>query len=437
MKAITTRVRSRPNQLIGTVIVATTVLLGVLVFQRSFLVTTLTPGDTITAVFERDYRLRDYVSEVKVAGVVVGTVTGVDETSEGMSEVSMKLDGDVVDRLGTAPSAAIRPSTLLGGKYYVELTPGGGPGAPEGAIPVERTRIAVELDAVVETLQPEAREGIRQFTEQVDETLKQDGGAAAVKDFLAAAPGALRPSAPVLTALSGERPEDLRTLISGLDDTARVLNAQEGQLDEILTSLDSTAGALDRERVAVGETVGELPATLRSTRSGMTALRGSLDRLTDTAADLEPSAEALDPLLADLEPVLVQARPIVADLRELLTDARPLVDDLVPTAQTGTRVLDDLSGPVLDRVNGPILDAVNSTWDGAGPYEGNGSDYFLYQDIAFMFTNANAATKFTDDNGAGLTIQAGQGGDAFTDVAGLPNPEGLINPLLPPEENPR
>ncbi|MPY81461.1 MAG: MCE family protein, partial [Actinophytocola sp.] len=52
----------------------------------------------------------------------------------------MKLDNGTLDKLGTEPSARIRPTTLLGGNYYVHLEHGGAEGAfDDETIPLTRT----------------------------------------------------------------------------------------------------------------------------------------------------------------------------------------------------------------------------------------------------------------------------------------------------------
>jgi phospholipid/cholesterol/gamma-HCH transport system substrate-binding protein len=125
----------------------------------------------------------------------------------------------------------------------------------------------------------------------------------------------------------------------------------------------------------------------------------------------------LDALLAAADPALANARPMVADLRGLLADARPLVDDLVPTAQQLTAVSDDVRGPVLDRVNGPILNTVNSPFVGTGAYAGDGGDFPFYKAVGYMFSNLNRSARYTDRNGAVVSLEFGAGPGS---IAGLP-----------------
>jgi phospholipid/cholesterol/gamma-HCH transport system substrate-binding protein len=421
---------------VGAIFVVVALAIGAIAFQRPHIMTTLTTGDTITATFARDYRLKSYISAVKIAGVPVGTVTTVSESDDRLSVVSMKLWNGATSKLGHTPSAAIRPSTVLGGKYYVELIPGGDPGTFTGNIPLERTRVAVEADAVLETLQPQARKGLQQFLAKTDETLN-GGGQLAIQELARDAPATFAASGPVADALTGDRPDDLHDLVSGLNSAARVLNQQYGQVRSILHSFNVAASSVDRERIPLTDTVAQLPDTLRSTRTGMMALRGSLNLLSDTAGNLEPTAEALDPLLHRLRPVLAKARPVVGDLRDVLEDARPLVHDLVPTTTKATHLLGDLDGDVLENINGPIITALNTPWKGEGPYVGNGSPFKLYQDIAYAVANVDGAVKYTDANGATLDIEAGQGIDDISDFKGMPDLEQLAHNLIGPKESPR
>lgn len=394
---------------LGIVLVSLSLVIGAAAFQKNRILTMLSLGDTITAEFAQDHHLRPYVTEVKIAGVPVGVVSGVEP--DGVVEVSMKLDSDALGSLGTAPSAAIRATTVLGGNYYVELTPGGDPGRFSGTIPVERTSLPVELGDVIETLQPNARAGIQRAVERLDATLGE-GGREAARDLLRDAPDALAPAGQVLDALRGASgaDTDLTRLVSGLEGTARTLNRQQGQLDEIVGSLHDLTAVLDRKREPFAATVDGLPVDLATARAGLADLDGTLQRVVTTADDARPAVRELGPLLEEADPVLVEARAFVGDLRPVLADTRPLVESLVPTAGRATAVLDDLGGPVLDRVNGPILHTVLSPYVGTGPYEGSGSpDRLFYQEFAYMAANINNASKTTDPNGAMIPFNPGFG----------------------------
>jgi len=90
------------------------------------------PGDTVTASFTRQYKLDPYLSVVKLASVRVGAVTDIERADDGGAKVTMKLDKGTIEKLGGEPSATIRPTLVVGGVYYVELTPGGRGGVFNG-----------------------------------------------------------------------------------------------------------------------------------------------------------------------------------------------------------------------------------------------------------------------------------------------------------------
>jgi phospholipid/cholesterol/gamma-HCH transport system substrate-binding protein len=329
----------------------------------------------------------------------------------------VKISDEAFRALGSAPGAAIRPTTLLGGRYYVDLVPGGLPGPPEGDIPVSRTHLPVEPAQVAATLQPDARAGAQAAIGDLDATLR-NGGDDALRALVADAPSALDPATGVLTGLKGQAPAtDLPNLVTNLEATAQVLTARQGQLTGTVENLDAVSAVLDRRSQDVAAALDTLPATLRHTNTGLDALDGSLRELRDTAGPARPIAQKLDGLLAAADPALATARPLVADLRGLLADARPLVADLVPTAQQLTAVSDDVRGPVLDRVNGPILDTVNSPFVGTGAYAGDGADFPFYKAVGYMFSNLNRSARYTDENGAVVSLEFGAGPGS---VAGLP-----------------
>lgn len=408
---------------------------GVGLFQKNRIMTTLSSGDSIEATFARDYRLKPYETKVKIAGVPVGVVTSVSRAEDGTADVSLKVDGGTRDKLGAAPSAAIRPTTLLGGNYYVELLPGGGPGELRGPIPRERTETPVELDKVAAALQPPALQGMRTSIHQMDATLGQDGQRA-LEDLVRHAPDTLEPAGKVLDSLRGTHPDrDLTQLVEGLQSTARVLNSEQGQLDGIIGDFNTFSATLGRQSEPVAATLHDLPETLITARAGFQHLNGSLTELRRTAGPARPAVRELDSLLANADPVLVKARPVVRDLRGLLVDARPLVQDLVPASERTTAVLDDVRGPFLDRVNGPIMHTALSPYRGTGPYEGTGSNRPLYQEAAHMISALDNTSKMTDRNGAAIAFQIGVGPGT---AGGLPiSFEQLVKRLSTMQEVPR
>lgn len=404
--------RPRSAVAIGIIVSAVTAVLVALIYQQNALRVAFTPGDTVQAEFSQQHRLLENQSKVKMAGVVVGTVDDIEQTPRGTALVSMKLYEGTIDKLGSQPSARIRPTTLLGGNYYVHLERGGDEthfgGKP---IPLDRTTSPpVELDGILRVFQSPARNGLQSATRQLDRTLAR-GGQEAVERLLRDLPGTLRPASKVVPALRGTRPtKDLNELVSNVDALATVLTKREGQLGDTVDSLAKVSATLSATSRPLSNTVASLPDTLTSTRAGLDSLRGTLVRTTKIAADLRPVAQQLDPLLAKTNPVLQRARPLVRELRSLLRDARPMVQQLVPTAERGTRTLNALRGPVINRVKGPILKTVLSPWKGSGYYQGNGGgDHPAYKELGYLMARGAMVSQYGDKNGAMIGLALGAG----------------------------
>ncbi|NKQ57736.1 MCE family protein [Amycolatopsis sp. K13G38] len=391
---------------LGITFIVVALVAGAVLFTKDRIITTLRPGTTITADFARDYKLEPYQTQAKIAGIPVGVVTAVDQAPDGKAVVHLKIDDDAPAKLRSAPTAVIRPATLLGGKYYVDLVPGGETGPFDGRIPAERTKTPVELDQVIDALPPNTLAATQGTLKELDGGLTS--AQPSVKRLLADAPSMLGPTAEVLRAAQGMNPgSDLTTLVSGLESTARTLTERQGQLESILDNLGTASDVLGRRAQDLNRTLALLPSTLDRTKAGLDRLDGTLHKLGDTSGPALPVVQRLDTALQHADPVVASARPLVADLDGLLSDARPLVENLVPTAPRLTTTLDDVRGPVLQRVNGPIMQTVLSPYQGTGRYAGSGDGKPFYQELGYLVAELDRVSSLTSANGANLAFAPG------------------------------
>jgi len=423
MKTPTTarRIAAASPKAKGIAVMVFLLLFALVAFNRPRVDTTLASGEMLSAQFSRDYKLLPYQSVVKLAGVKVGTVVDVDATEHG-AKVKMKLDDGVLEKLGTAPQANVRPTLVLGGKYYVELVRGGEDGQPQAGsmIPQKRTSVPVELDRVLSAVTPDAAEAVGGTVKSLNGTFGPKGRKATER-LLDNGPATLGGTKEVLRGLRGQHPkDDLTGVVTGLQHTAAALNRNRGQWQGILDDLATTTSALGEEARPLAAAIADAPQTLSVTRTGLADLDGTLDRLKKTATSFRPSAEELAPLLEDLDPVLVTARPVLADARKVVRDARPLVSDLVPLSEDATQALDDVSGPVLKRLSGPVTKALLSPWHGTGVYEGGGNDHLLYEETGYLLADIADVFKFHDHNGAMGRLMAGVGLNTPGGVLGYP-----------------
>lgn len=392
-------------------------LVSYLLFHKDVIGTWLMSGKTINATFQDDYKLRADVSVVKVGYVKVGKVSGIERNSDGTAKVSMKVDEDVLETLGSEPTATIRSTTILGGNYFVDLAKGGEDGEFKGdSIPLARTGEPVELDKVARALQPDALKGAQKTLGEVNQTFDKDGQKA-LRRFMESAPGTLKPAARVLNAAQGDSPEDLSHVVGGLESASTALTRTQGQLDSILANMHKTTSVLSQHRSDIADTIAEMPTSMTTARTGLEDLSGTLGTLRDTAGDIEPVVEQLDKSLEAINPVLTNARPVIADGRAVLTDARPVLAGLVPSAKTASKVFDDLDGAVLDRLNGPVTKWLYDPYKGTGPYALTSSDKPMYEEIVYMFTTLNRASSYADRNGNAVSFQPGIGTGS---VGGMP-----------------
>lgn len=414
----------RTPKAIGWTVMAGLLCLALYSFNQPAVLTTLSSGEHLKATFTRDYQLRPFSSMVKVAGVKVGTVTGTSQTSGGQTVVDMKLAHGTLDKLGTMPRAIVRPSTLLGGRYYVELVRDGSKGHPAdgSTIPVTRTQVPVELDKVLSTVTPNASRGIRRTISNLAGTLKPHGRRQ-VQNFLRKAPPVLHPAAKVLRALQGTSPRtDLPATVKSLQSLADGLTRQQDEVGKVLDGLAATSQGVSDARVPLAQTVRNAPSTLNATRRGLTNLSPTLEQLGTTAKNFRPSARQLSSVLAALGPVVIKARPVLADARVVARNARPLVHNAIPTVRRAHGVLSDVRGPVLSRVDGPVKKAVLSPWHGTGVYHGGGNNHLLYEETGYLLANTADVFKFHDHNGAMGRLMAG---------VGLSSADGIVSMSLP------
>lgn len=274
-------------------------------------------------------------SDVKVGEVPAGKVTGVDLTKGDKAIITMKLD-EGVGPIGAGASAQSRPVNLLGEKY-VDLEPGNlrSPMSSGTTIPAQRTRTAVELDDILNTLEPDTRARLRIL---INETgVAMAGRGADFNRLLEQMPSGLHEATTFLDALSS----DTHKLAGLLEKGDRVLAAVSGRREDLGRLVDSADDALK----VTASRRNDLGRTLASAPAGLTELRGTLTQLQRTAEDLRPAAANLratsQPLAdtlrrlpafaGDAEGALAEVTRVAPALNRLGVKGAPTVRRLRPT----------------------------------------------------------------------------------------------------------
>lgn len=274
-------------------------------------------------------------SLVRVGGAPVGSVRSLEITQRNTARAVLAVERTA--RPGARARAAVRAANLLGEKF-VDLDLGDRARPLEPArIPLARTSTPVEIDDLLDVLDPQTRDRLGILIAEVGVALNRRG-------------------------------RDLRATIAGLPPTiedAAKLTAQLGQdtdvLERLLVEADRVTGEIARERRRLGQLVTSaakafagpaarsqgLRAALAQTPATLVQLRSTLRRLDAAGADLRPAARGL----RTTAPVLTSTLRLLPGFR---TSAAPALRSLGTT------------GPALRRLGrgaSPVVRRLRTTSD--------------------------------------------------------------------------
>lgn len=353
-------------------------------------------GDVVKAEFTSATNIRGG-QEVRVHGVKVGTVDSVERVpGHDTAVVKMRLTEDDRPALKRDARASIYWRTLLGRNMYIELDPGHA-AAPLGSatIPASRTDSQVELDQALEPLDARGRRSLQVMLRTLRDGLADPAAPRAAIDAMA--PG-LRPVAPGLAALRGQRPGDLQRVVDRTAKVTAALDRHQAALGELIDNATTTLGVTAARRADLAAVVDRAPSALRDTNVQLAALRGTLDRLDPLVADLRPGARALDPAARAASPALRAATPVLHGLDPLLADLQPAVRRLRAVGRAGTPLVRELD-PTVTRTRDEIL-----PWlEGADPH----THRKVYELIGPTISFLDSLTQAFDANGHDVPFQAG------------------------------
>jgi phospholipid/cholesterol/gamma-HCH transport system substrate-binding protein len=231
-------------------------------------------GDVYQAEFGEIGGLKDG-NEVRVAGISVGTVTGMDLEGDKVL-VTFKLDKGT--DLGKETTADIRVRTLLGAEFLALQSVGDGVLPKGDTIPLARTDAPYNV--------------VDAFSDLSDTTGALD------TDQLAAALN-------TLSDIAADTPEEFRGAIQGLSDVSRNLADRDEQITTLLVSLKKVSTAINSkndELVTLFRDADVLFDAISDRRDSIHQLLVATQRISnelralvkDTRADLKPALQRLD-----------------------------------------------------------------------------------------------------------------------------------------------
>ncbi|GAB2831394.1 MCE family protein [Actinocorallia aurea] len=260
---------------------------------------------TLTGVFAGTGGLHEG-NEVRVAGIKVGEVTGVEpDFTQGIVRITWKVDSAV--DLGPQTRAEISTSNILGGRYLRLSGPVAEPyladlPEDERAIPQDRTRLPITTGDVIST----GTKTLGQLdAELIGDVIDKLGGISPkTRERLA---DALHGLTQLADALENSGPE-LKELVSSADRLLDVVTAKDTQLSRLATGIQDLLDQLrDREAelaVLFGSGSGAVTRIAKLIDTQQQALIDLMDDLGGTVDTLKPGLDDMNTTLAWLGPAM-------------------------------------------------------------------------------------------------------------------------------------
>ncbi|WNC03097.1 MCE family protein [Streptomyces sp. CGMCC 4.7035] len=232
--------RDRNPVVVGAVGLTVLALLTVAAFNADSL-PLIGGGKTYSAAFSEAGGLKPG-DEVRIAGVKVGRVEGVDLEGDHV-EVTFKVKGDPA--FGTATGAAIRVKTILGAKYLALNPRGPGRLKPGSEIPLTRTVSAYDV--------VQAFSDLTTTTEEVD-TRRLAKALDTISTTFQDSPAQVRASIEGLSRISRtivSRDEALHGLLDHANGVTKVLAAHTEDFSALVKDGDKLLAEISRRRAAI------------------------------------------------------------------------------------------------------------------------------------------------------------------------------------------
>jgi phospholipid/cholesterol/gamma-HCH transport system substrate-binding protein len=269
-------------------------------------------GDTYYAAFTDSSGIKPN-DEVRIAGVRVGKVTGVD-LDGGHVKVTFRIGTDA--KFGTQTNAEIKVKTLLGAMFLALEPKGSGQLAKGSTIPTSRTRSAYDV--------VQAFSGLAERAEKID--LPQ-----------------LTTSLNTLADATANTPEEFQSTLKGLSALSASVASRDAQLNTLLGNLKKVSGVLadrDQDIVSLMKSSDELLRAVVARREAVHELLVSTSKFSTELTALVQQSRA------DLNPALTNLKSVVDVLRKNQNNIDNALRLMAPFYRVFTNVLGN--GPWFD-----------------------------------------------------------------------------------------
>ena len=246
--------------------------------------------------------------DVRVAGVKVGTVTGVDLAGAKV-RVGLRVDSGI--HVGTDSRAEIKIKTLLGQKY-IALTPAGN-GTLASDIPLDRTETPLDVT--------EAFNGLGQRAGEIDtKQLAQafDTIAATFKDTPPYVHSSLRGLERLSTSIAS-RDNELHALLARANGVTQTLASRDAQVAKLINDSNLILQTVYQQRTVVHKLLVDTAAVSQQlaglVRDNRAVIGPALNNLHQTLRILQRNQDNLDATIH-------LAAPFIRDFTDVLGNGR-------------------------------------------------------------------------------------------------------------------
>ncbi|WP_250283929.1 MULTISPECIES: MlaD family protein [unclassified Frankia] len=259
---------------------------------------------------------------VMVNGFEAGSVSDI-KVKDGKAYLELTLDSGHAP-LHSGATVSVAWKALLGERLVeVHDGPSGSPRIPSGGMLEGTMDQPMELDQILNALDPETRAHLSSLVRELDGTLR--GNEQDVQATVRSAGPALSAVGQVLKGIGTDGPA-IKNLVVTLNQLTGTLAARDDNLRGVINDLTHLTSVVAGQRQQLSTSLQKLPGTLDQANSTLAVVPGVADKAVPLLNDLRPATEKLPPVSRNLRPLLADLRPVIADLRPTLVAADELLD---------------------------------------------------------------------------------------------------------------
>lgn len=338
-------------------------------------------------------------SNVKVAGVVVGTVGDVELTEKNQAAVTIEITDPVYADFRTDATCRVGLQSLIG-EQFIECKPTQpradgaaeapllskieeGPGKGDYLLPVERTSVPVGPDLIGNIMRVPEQERFRLILNEFGAAVAGNG--ANLREAIHRANPTLRQANEFVEILAQQN-ELIARLTDQSDEILEPLAQKRGDLSGFIRTAGQTAAAAEEEGDALEQNFAKFPAFLRELKPATERISDLADQVGPSIANLSAQAPALNKAVTGFGPFVKASGPALETLgdaaergQETFPRIEPLVDRFGQLAKPLAPLARDLSdlGTSFDQTGG-IENLVRLVYYYTGTLNGkDGTSHYL------------------------------------------------------------